>query len=96
PVFGYNSRSGADITTPYYFNIAPNRDLTLYPRLLTQRGLQLGAEYRYLDTSYSGALRGEFLPDDREAGRNRWSIALQHTQRLAPGLNAYVNYNKVS
>ena len=65
PVFGYNSRSGADITTPYYFNIAPNRDLTLYPRLLTQRGLQLGAEYRYLDTSYSGALRGEFLPDDR-------------------------------
>ena len=36
------------------------------------------------------------LPDDREAGRNRWSIALQHSQRLAPGLNAYVNYNKVS
>ncbi|MGM3275406.1 LPS-assembly protein LptD [Ralstonia sp. 24A2] len=96
PVFGYNSRSGADITTPYYFNIAPNRDLTLYPRLLSQRGLQLGAEYRYLDSSYAGVLRGEFLPDDREAGRNRWSIALQHTQRLAPGLSAYINYNKVS
>lgn len=78
PVFGYNSRSGADVTLPYYFNIAPNRDLTLYPRLLSTRGLQLGAEYRYLDTSYSGVLRGEFLPDDREAGRNRWSISAVH------------------
>ncbi len=96
PVFGYNSRSGADVTLPYYFNIAPNRDLTLYPRLLSTRGLQLGAEYRYLDTSYSGVLRGEFLPDDREAGRNRWSISAVHTQRLAPGLTAYINYNKVS
>jgi LPS-assembly protein len=96
PVFGYNSRSGADVTLPYYFNIAPNRDLTLYPRLLSMRGLQLGAEYRYLDTSYSGVLRGEFLPDDREAGRNRWSISAVHTQRLAPGLTGYINYNKVS
>jgi len=96
PVFGYNSRSGADVTLPYYFNIAPNRDLTLYPRLLSTRGLQLGAEYRYLDTSYSGVLRGEFLPDDREAGRNRWSISAVHTQRLAPGLTGYINYNKVS
>lgn len=96
PVFGYNSRSGADVTLPYYFNIAPNRDLTLYPRLLSQRGLQFGAEYRYLDTSYSGVLRGEFLPDDREAGRNRWSISAVHTQRLAPGLTGYINYNKVS
>ncbi|CAJ0873579.1 LPS-assembly protein LptD [Ralstonia sp. LMG 32965] len=96
PVFGYNSRSGADVTLPYYFNIAPNRDLTLYPRLLSQRGLQLGAEYRYLDASYSGVLRGEFLPDDREAGRNRWSISAVHTQRLAPGLTGYINYNKVS
>lgn len=96
PVFGYNSRSGTDITLPYYFNLAPNRDLTLYPRLLSQRGLQLGAEYRYLGTSYNGVLRGEFLPDDREAGRNRWSISALHTQRLAPGLTGYINYNKVS
>lgn len=96
PVFGYSSRSGADVTLPYYLNIAPNRDLTLYPRLLSQRGLQLGAEYRYLSQNYNGVLRGEFLPNDRVADRNRWSIALVHNQRLATGLNAYINYNKVS
>jgi LPS-assembly protein len=96
PVFGYNSRSGADITLPYYFNLAPNRDLTLYPRLLSDRGVQLGAEYRYLAETYSGALRGEFLPNDRDTRTNRWSIALKHSQLLSPGLNAYINYNKVS
>lgn len=96
PLMGYSSKSGLDLTVPYYFNLAPNRDLTLYPRLLTSRGVQLGGDYRYLGDGYSGRLRAEFLPDDRKAERDRWAYSFQHTQRIIPGMTAYANVNKVS
>ncbi|MCY1214401.1 LPS-assembly protein LptD [compost metagenome] len=96
PLMGYSSRSGFDLTTPYYVNIAPNRDLTIYPRLMTERGLQLGGEYRYLGQGYNGRLRAEFLPDDKKTNSNRWAYSFQHNQNLAKGLNAYLNLNRVS
>lgn len=96
PLFGYSSKSGLDLTVPYYFNLAPNRDLTLYPRLLSSRGVQLGEDFRYLGDGYSGRIRGEFLPDDKKAGRDRWAYSIQHTQRIIPGLTAYANVSKVS
>ncbi|MDF3886904.1 LPS-assembly protein LptD [Cupriavidus basilensis] len=96
PLFGYGSKSGADLTVPYYFNIAPNRDLTIFPRVLTSRGVQLGSDYRYIGEGYSGRIRGEFLPDDQKTKTNRWAYSVQHYQNIAKGLNAYVNLNKVS
>lgn len=96
PLFGYSSRSGMDLTVPYYFNIAPNRDLTIFPRYLSSRGPQLGSDFRYVGDGYSGRLRGEFLPDDQKTKTNRWAYSVQHTQLLARGLTAYVNVNKVS
>jgi len=96
PLMGYSSKSGLDLTVPYYFNLAPNRDLTLYPRLLTSRGVQLGGDYRYLGDGYSGRLRAEFLPDDRKAERDRWAYSFQHTQQIIPGMTAYANVSKVS
>ncbi|CAG9164858.1 LPS-assembly protein LptD [Cupriavidus laharis] len=96
PLFGYGSKSGLDVTLPYYFNIAPNRDLTLYPRIMTSRGFMLGGDYRYLGQGYSGRLRAEILPDDRQTGTNRWSYSFQHNQNIAKGLNAYLNLNRVS
>jgi LPS-assembly protein len=59
---GVNSNSGIDVTTPYYLNIAPNRDLTIYPRYMSKRGEQLGGEYRYLESDYSGVLLAEYCP----------------------------------
>lgn len=96
PLAGYSSRSGFDMTVPYYFNIAPNRDLTLFPRVMTTRGVQLGGDFRYIGTGYNGRIRGEFLPDDKQTNTNRWSYSIQHNQNLAKGLNAYVNASKVS
>lgn len=96
PLFGYSSKSGADITVPYYFNLAPNRDLTIFPRVLTGRGVQLGEDFRYIGNGYSGRIRGEFLPDDRKAERNRWAYSIQHFQTVLPGLTAYLNVSKVS
>ncbi|MGN4151680.1 LPS-assembly protein LptD [Burkholderia gladioli] len=96
PTFSLSSTNGFELAVPYYFNIAPNRDLTLTPELISKRGVFTRAEYRYLSPTYSGGITGEFLPDDRVAHRNRYAIYVQHQQTLAPGLAGYVYYNKVS
>lgn len=86
--------NGFELVTPYYFNLAPNYDATLYPRLITRRGLMMGGEFRYLMPDYSGSIFTEQLPYDRTTGTNRYSWAVQHKQQLAPSLdfNAVVNY----
>jgi len=86
PVVGYNSNNGLDITQPYYVNIAPNRDLLLMPREMTQRGVMLGAQYRFLDTQYSGTLGGDYLPYDRQTGTNRWKYDWQQRQIFSGGV----------
>ena len=48
PTFGTNSQLGQFIQTPYYFNLAPNYDVTLAPIFLTQEPPVLTAQYRHL------------------------------------------------
>lgn len=66
PSIGYSNKTGADVSVPYYLNLAPNYDLTLVPRVLSKRGLMLGGEFRFLTDNTSGQLAAEFLSDDRE------------------------------
>jgi LPS-assembly protein len=98
PTYGSVNRGGVkgwDITLPYYVNIAPNRDMTLFPRYIEGRGKQLGAEFRYLDRNYAGVVTAEVL-DDAAFGKNRWAFSLKHTQNLATGLVGYTDFSKVS
>ncbi|KVE24934.1 LPS biosynthesis protein [Burkholderia singularis] len=97
PTFSpYSSTNGFEFSLPYYFNIAPNRDLTLTPRIISKRGVFTQATFRYLSTNYAGTLTGEFLPDDRVANRNRYALYWQHQQNFGHGFGGYINYNKVS
>jgi LPS-assembly protein len=101
PTFGIDNRSGIETTLPYYWNIAPNRDATLYPTFMSKRGVDMGAEFRYLEPTYNGFLRGNYLPNDKLRNENRWGFTAQHTQtglRL-PGLgdsSLALNLNRVS
>jgi hypothetical protein len=47
PTIGLGNANGFEVAVPYYWNIAPNRDLTLTPTLMTARGVNLGAELRF-------------------------------------------------
>jgi LPS-assembly protein len=96
PTYGVSSRSGLDLQTPYYFNLAPNYDATLFPRLLAKRGMQLGGEFRYLGSSYSGLLGGTYLPSDAETGESRWMYTSRHYQTFGNGVYASWNLNGVS
>jgi len=89
PTMGFGAKGKAEVMVPYYFNIAPNRDLTVFPRLMFDRGLQLGATGRYLGVTERGAYNGEThvegLRHDRETGTDRWRVDSVHTQALGPG-----------
>jgi len=88
PTIGADSNSGSEVVAPYYWNIAPNRDATLTPTLMTARGVDLGAEFRYLEPRYSGTLRANYMPADRLRGADRWGYALTHAGTLDTGVKS--------
>ena len=102
PTFNLDSTSGFEVSQPYYFNIAPNRDATLTTTVMSKRGIDLGGEARYLERDYAGRLRANFLPSDALRKINRWSYALRHTGTLDTGLSQVgnlglnLNLNRVS
>jgi LPS-assembly protein len=96
PTIGSTSKSGLEYTQPIYWNIAPDMDATLSPRLMTKRGLQANTEFRYIDPKYSGQARYEYLPDDKVTGTSRHAFALTHAHRFSDDLTANVSVNGVS
>lgn len=95
PSFGTTGKSGPEVSVPYYFNLAPNYDLTATPRYMTKRGLQLAGDFRYLERYYSGDLRAEVLPHDRAADLTRSALALTSSFNR-DGFVGGLNLNKVS
>ncbi|VXC91298.1 LPS-assembly protein LptD [Burkholderia sp. 8Y] len=96
PTFSYGSTNGWDVSLPYYFNLAPNYDLTLTARAMSRRGVMLTPDFRYLSPTYSGELRLSYLPEDAVTKQRRYSIAFTHKQDFGAGFSGYVNYNRVS
>lgn len=96
PRFGYESESGVDIRVPYYWNIAPDRDMTIAPRILSERGLLLGGEYRFLNPRDRGEIRLEYLPDDQVFGADRYSAYIAHQANPLPGFYTDLLYQHVS
>ena len=110
PSLGSTRTGGLDIELPYYFNIAPQADATLAPRLVSDRGLMLGAEFRYLASWSMNTVNAAFLGDDdlydpATAGApasesppvpDRWFLGYEHQGALGPLFSTYVDYNAVS
>jgi LPS-assembly protein len=102
PLIGMGSVSGIEVTAPYYWNIAPNRDATLSPTLMSKRGINLSTEFRYLENGYGGEMRADYMPNDRLSQRSRWGLWTQHRQSFdarslgLDSLSGALNLNRVS
>jgi len=94
PSIGDNSLNGLDLSIPYYWNIAPNMDLTLTPRILSYRGILTGLDFRYLTQSSQGNLEGHYLPHDRVTNTRRAQLTYTDETALSThtSLNANINY----
>ena len=102
PTVGLDNVNGLELATPYYWNIAPNRDAKLTPVILTKRGLDLGGEFRFLEANYSGDVRGSYLGGDTLRNSDRWSMGGTYQGTHNTGIAAIgnvsvgLNLNRVS
>lgn len=96
PDFGHANRSGTAVELPFYWNIAPNYDATLTPRLLLTRGLQLNTEVRYLKPRAAGKLYVEYLAKDKETDDARKYLSFQHDSSWARRWSMQADLNHVS
>jgi LPS-assembly protein len=96
PSFESNSRFGLGGSVPFYWNIAPNRDATLTTRLMTRRGIQLGAEVRYLEPDSAGEFRYEVNPHDLVTGSSRQFASVKTQWSLPLSFNAALDARRVS
>ncbi len=97
PGFGEEEESGVIIEIPYYINIAPQADATITPRLLTNRGVQLYSELRYIGEETEGSIKAEVLPgDDEFEDEDRYAFGFDHDQRFGEYWRAEVELQDVS
>ncbi|WP_083928420.1 LPS-assembly protein LptD [Marinobacterium rhizophilum] len=96
PSINYSSSEGIDIAAPYYFNLAPNYDDTFTPRILSERGLILENEFRYMNRWSQTALSNGILVDDDKTGEDRWLLGVDHEGTPWAGWQSYIDYTAVS
>jgi LPS-assembly protein len=107
PSFEIKSGENA-ISTPFYWNIAPNYDATITPRYFENRGEMLEAEFRYMNDWSYNRFSGGFLgndkdyPDEEEreltnasTGEDRWSFHYDHQGKLNDW-KTEIDFNRVS
>ena len=84
PNLGRSSKKGLEISLPYYWNLAPNIDLTTTPTLMAKRGIQLSTELRFLNSNQAGITHIDYLPNDDEySKKDRTYISHYQTINLS-------------
>lgn len=103
PSLSSSSDNGLTLQTPYYFNLAPNYDATLYPTYMSDRGLLMESEFRYLTQSSEGQVGAAYLDDSNDDRKlqseyedQRWMYSWQHKTGLDSRLLAEVDYTDIS
>ncbi len=96
PSLGISSDNGVELATPYYFNLAENYDDTITPHLITERGLLLENEFRYLDKRSYSVLSTAVLPSDAKSDRDRWLLGLQSSTQQRSRWQGNIDFTRVS
>lgn len=103
PSISSSSDNGMTLQTPYYFNLAPNYDATLYPTYMADRGLLLEGEGRYLTKSSEGQIGAAILNDENDDRKlqseyedTRWMYSWQHKGGLDSRLLSEVDFTDIS
>ncbi len=96
PTIGQSDKTGWDLRQPIYLNLAPNYDATITPRYMSDRGIQTGAEGRYLLPRAEGKLGYEFLSRDQVTDRDRAYGFFEHRGLLSSRLGMDLRYAETS
>ncbi|SQH78175.1 LPS-assembly protein LptD [Shewanella benthica] len=99
PTFSTSTTNGVEVATPYYWNIAPEYDLTFTPHYMSARGLFLKTDFRYLaGDSQQGQIHVEYLGKDNMLSNNadRYLYHWQHKGAINENWRVLANFTQVS
>lgn len=98
PEISSSSNTGIDIEQPFYWNMAPNYDMTLSPRLMTDRGVQLKTQFRHLSEQGYSMVDVEYLPSDQDTTNedDRYFYRITHDGYLNENWTVGLDLNGLS
>lgn len=98
PSISYGSSDGLELEVPFYWNLAPNYDLTLTTLYMQQRGVKQDADFRYLTQGWgAGELKAEYLPSDKKyQEQSRWGYQYKHNGIINRQWLVSLDYSQVS
>ncbi|MBA3661595.1 MAG: LPS-assembly protein LptD [Gammaproteobacteria bacterium] len=90
---GTKNQWGPYLLTPFYWDMAPNYDMTLMPAYLAKRGFMISDNFRYITALRAGTLNLSIVPNDRafKAFQRSSSVDEQYTQSSNPVVQAELN-----
>lgn len=95
-----NSKTGYQVDIPYYFNLAPEKDLTLTLKHLSTRSEVINGVYRHLlgSNKEEGYLQAEleYLGDDKIKSYDRWLADIKFNKKLNKYTDLKFDINRVS
>ncbi len=80
PSMSYGSSDGMEVELPFYWNIAPQYDMTITPMYMQKRGNKLDTDFRYLTDGWGdGEIKGEYMGSDKKYDdESRWGYQFKH------------------
>jgi len=96
PQAGTSDSRGGELSIPWYWNIAPNQDAIITPRLMKKRGAQIKTDYRYLTQSSHGEMNLEYLDKDQETKDKRYLVKFNNHSNIGNHLDFDLLINDAS
>lgn len=112
PTISSSTDNGLDYAQPIYWNLAPDYDATITPRLVQERGLGVEVELRHLSAHSETTVTGAFLGSDRGGsdeenidevtglpeyrGEDRHLTGLTHLGGIGKAWSTFLDLNNVS
>ena len=93
PTIGIDNAFGFKYRQSFFWAINPHQDLTISPKILTERGYGGDVNYRYV---WSRQAKGQWFMNalfDTEEDRKRFQFRGAHTQQFTPNLSFRMNLN---
>ena len=93
PTLGIDNAFGFKYQQGFYWAINPSQDLTISPKILSDRGFGSDLNYRYI---WSREAKGQWFMNglyDTEQNRERFQFRGAHTQQFTPTLSFRMNLN---
>lgn len=90
PTISNSTLRGVDVRLPFFIDLSPSVDATVFPRICTRRAAQAGLEFRYYPSeSFHGRFYGEYTYDwkyqpDEVPKNHRFFVTFRHDQDM-PG-----------